>query len=125
MNNFKSILVAITVLASVSMVSCKENKAETTTETTEKKGKEYTAAYVCPMHCKDSGSGKEGTCDTCGMTLVKNEDFKANQGKDYTSAYVCPMHCKDSGSDKEGTCDTCGMALVKNDDPKANGHNHD
>nr|WP_042293772.1 heavy metal-binding domain-containing protein [Nonlabens ulvanivorans] len=81
MRNFKSILAAIIIVATVSMVSCKDNKAETKTETTEKQGKEYTSAYVCPMHCKDSGSDKEGKCDTCGMALVKNEDHKANGHK--------------------------------------------
>jgi len=34
----------------------------------------YTSAYVCPMHCKDSGSDKEGTCQVCGMDYVKLED---------------------------------------------------
>ena len=81
MRNFKSILAAIIIVSTVSMVSCKDNKAETKTETTEKQGKEYTSAYVCPMHCKDSGSDKEGKCDTCGMALVKNEDHKANGHK--------------------------------------------
>lgn len=78
MKNLKSILVVMIVLVSTSIVSCKDNKAETKTETTEKQGTEYTSAYVCPMHCNDSGSDKEGTCDTCGMTLVKNEEHKAN-----------------------------------------------
>tara|TARA_R110002051_G_scaffold181460_1_gene250937 strand:+ start:3056 stop:3313 length:258 start_codon:yes stop_codon:yes gene_type:complete len=83
MNNLKSILVAMVVLVSVSIVSCKDNKTETETktETTEKQGKEYTSAYVCPMHCEGSGSDTEGTCGTCGMTLVKNEDHKANGHK--------------------------------------------
>jgi uncharacterized paraquat-inducible protein A len=81
MKNFKSILLALVVLASVLMVSCKDNKAEIKTETTEKQGKEYTSAYVCPMHCDGSGSDNEGTCGTCGMTLVKNEDHKANGHK--------------------------------------------
>ncbi len=77
--NFKSILVTIVLVAAVTMVSCKDNKAETKTETTtaiEKQGKEHTSAYVCPMHCKGSGSDKEGKCGTCGMGYVKNEDNK-------------------------------------------------
>ncbi len=90
MKNFKSILVAM-VLASVVMVfSCKENKSEADTETqtetvteniSEEQGKEYTSAYVCPMHCKDSGSASEGNCGTCGMSLVKNEDHNSNGHK--------------------------------------------
>ena len=83
MKNFKSILVALVVVASVTMTSCKDGKTttEVKTETTEKQGSEYTSAYVCPMHCKDSGSDKEGKCGTCGMAYVKNEDHKANGHK--------------------------------------------
>ncbi len=36
-------------------------------------GKEYTSEYICPMHCKGSGSDKEGTCPVCKMDYVKNE----------------------------------------------------
>lgn len=81
MKKLRTILVAMVVIASIIIVSCKDNKKEVLTETetsAENQGKEYTSAYVCPMHCKDSGSDKEVKCDTCGMTLVKNEDHKAN-----------------------------------------------
>ena len=55
-------------------VYCRDNKAETKVETTtEKQGKEYTSAYVCPMHCKGSGSDEEGNCPVCGMNYVLNE----------------------------------------------------
>ena len=30
--------------------------------------KEYTSAYICPMHC--DGSGQAGTCPACGMDYV-------------------------------------------------------
>lgn len=79
MKFFKTFLVAIVLIASISMVSCKDNKSKTDAETTiGKQGKEYTSAFVCPMHCEDSGSDQEGICDTCGMTLVKNEDHFEN-----------------------------------------------
>ncbi|HPQ21251.1 MAG TPA: heavy metal-binding domain-containing protein [Saprospiraceae bacterium] len=42
-----------------------------------KSGKEYTSAFICPMHCKDSGSDKAGKCPKCGMDYVKNEDEHA------------------------------------------------
>lgn len=42
------------------------------------KSKEFTAAYVCPMHCKGSGSDAAGDCPTCGMAYVMNEDHVAN-----------------------------------------------
>ncbi len=50
-----------------------ENKTEENTEQTAEQGKEYTSAYVCPMHCKGSGSDKAGTCPECNMDYVKNE----------------------------------------------------
>ncbi|MEZ4896214.1 MAG: heavy metal-binding domain-containing protein [Saprospiraceae bacterium] len=33
-------------------------------------GKEYTSAYVCPMHCEGSGSDEPGKCPVCGMDYV-------------------------------------------------------
>ena len=44
---------------------------------TEEQGKEYTSAYICPMHCEGSGSDKEGKCPTCGMDYVKNEKHES------------------------------------------------
>ena len=32
----------------------------------------YTAPYICPNHCKGSGSDKPGKCSVCGMELIKN-----------------------------------------------------
>lgn len=37
-------------------------------------GAEYTSAYVCPMHCKGSGSAEEGTCPVCKMDYVAQAD---------------------------------------------------
>lgn len=42
-------------------------------DTKDKTGPEYTSAYVCPMHCKGSGSDKPGECPVCGMDYVKND----------------------------------------------------
>jgi len=39
--------------------------------------KEYTAKYICPDHCKGSGSDKAGTCADCGMELIENTSYKA------------------------------------------------
>lgn len=39
----------------------------------QKKGKEYTSAYICPMHCEGSGSAEPGSCPVCGMDYVKND----------------------------------------------------
>ena len=40
----------------------------------EKTGKEYTSAFVCPMHCEGSGSDTEGKCPTCKMDYVANKN---------------------------------------------------
>jgi Heavy metal binding domain len=45
---------------------------------TEKQGKEYTSAYVCPMHCAGSGSETAGACPVCKMEYVKNENHKSD-----------------------------------------------
>jgi len=79
MKTVKTILGILVFGLMLTMVSCKDAKKEdpiTKTDQSEKKGKEYASAYVCPMHCKDSGSNKEGKCPTCGMDYVKNEDYK-------------------------------------------------
>lgn len=46
-------------------------------EDTEQQGKEYTSAYICPMHCDGSGSEEAGQCPVCGMDYVMNEDQPA------------------------------------------------
>jgi rubrerythrin len=30
-------------------------------------GPEYSSKYICPMHCKGSGSDQPGVCPVCGM----------------------------------------------------------
>ena len=54
----------------------------------DKQGKEYSSAYICPMHCKGSGSDKAGNCPTCKMAYVANKDAKttpsANDGHDHS-----------------------------------------
>jgi hypothetical protein len=48
-----------------------------------KHGKEYTAAYVCPMHCEGSGSDSPGKCPVCKMDYVKNEDTHSHEGHNH------------------------------------------
>jgi hypothetical protein len=50
------------------------NQAKETMDATDKTGPEYTAAYICPMHCTGSGSDKPGVCPVCGMDYVVNEE---------------------------------------------------
>ena len=47
-------------------------------ENTDKTGKEYTSAYVCPMHCEGSGSDASGKCPVCEMDYVKLDEHKAD-----------------------------------------------
>lgn len=61
-------------------------EASTTEEKTEKTGPEYTSAYICPMHCKGSGSDKPGICPACGMDYVlndKDKDGHDHEGHDH------------------------------------------
>lgn len=51
------------------MTACKIS----TNNNENKQGKEYTSAYVCPMHCEGSGSSSEGQCSVCEMDYVKND----------------------------------------------------
>ncbi len=79
MKTVKTILILLVLGLMLTTISCKEAKQkETTTKTeqAEKKGKEYTSAYICPMHCEGSGSEKEGKCPTCEMDYKKNKDYK-------------------------------------------------
>jgi hypothetical protein len=93
MKNSKIIFfLAVLFTASLAFSSCgnKSSDAATpevseTTDTKEvvdadaKQGKEYTSAYVCPMHCEGSGSDVAGKCPVCGMDYVQNEDHKADE----------------------------------------------
>lgn len=52
---------------------------ETETDEVAETGKEYTSAYVCPMHCEGSGSDEPGKCPACNMDYVKNEKHEMHQ----------------------------------------------
>ena len=44
------------------------------THEADKTGPEYTSKYICPMHCKGSGSDQPGECPVCGMDYKLNEE---------------------------------------------------
>ena len=68
MKFIKSLTIScLLVVAALSLPACGGNKASDT------QGKEYTSAYVCPMHCTGSGSAEMGTCPVCKMDLKKIE----------------------------------------------------
>ena len=52
----------------------KESSTETKTEQMATTDTEH--AYICSMHCENSGSMVAGVCPVCGMDLVKNPDYK-------------------------------------------------
>jgi len=79
----KVLKVTLTVLALVALgittYSCKgDAKAKDKTTEEVKQGKEYTSAYICPMHCDGSGNEKPGDCPVCGMAYEKNKEHKAD-----------------------------------------------
>ena len=67
-----AILSLIFCTAAMTISGCDGN------DNTAKEGKEYTSAYICPMHCDGSGSDEAGECPVCKMDYVKNEDHKAD-----------------------------------------------
>lgn len=82
MKTLKTVLVTLVLGIILTTVSCKDaKKDDTTTKTEQSEKKEYSSAYVCPMHCETSGSDKEGVCPKCNMDYVKNEDHNANGHK--------------------------------------------
>ncbi len=69
-----SILIMTLFFLGTFMTAC----SNSTSSNAEKQGKEYTSAYICPMHCKGSGSDKEGKCPVCDMDYVANKKHKAD-----------------------------------------------
>ncbi len=67
------LIISFFAVLTVGVTSCGGN--ETSQEKTEaEQGKEYTSAYICPMHCEGSGSDQPGNCPVCGMVYVENEE---------------------------------------------------
>ena len=88
MKSYKFIMVLMAfALVSFGLSSCgnskKTEKANVeNVSDVDQQGKEYTSAYICPMHCKGSGSDKPGECPVCGMAYKKNEKT-TNDGHDH------------------------------------------
>lgn len=76
MKIFKIVLVSMTLfIGAFALSSCGGGD-----HSHDNTGMEYTAAYICPMHCEGSGSDEAGTCPVCNMDYVANED---QQGDDH------------------------------------------
>jgi hypothetical protein len=81
MRFFKSMTALMLVLSfTFAFTACGDSAAttdtatETAAEAPHGEGKEFTSAYVCPMHCKTSGSDNTGECLVCGMSYVAQAD---------------------------------------------------
>ena len=80
MNSLKSILAIFMIFAACCIfVSCqgetKEPAKVKIEKATDRNGKEYTSRWICPMHCKGSGSEQRGQkCGACEMALVENKN---------------------------------------------------
>ena len=64
--SFKFLPILLCGLFLIACTSCGSKKVK------DQEGKEYTSAYICPMHCTGSGSDSPGVCPVCGM------DYEAN-----------------------------------------------
>ncbi len=90
MKTIKSIsLLAVVFSFTLFMASCGGHDHEghdhdsnaTHTQTAHGETAAYTSAYVCPMHCENSGAEKAGNCPVCGMDYVALEDHTKNGHK--------------------------------------------
>lgn len=76
MQAIKILFFAFSILGcSLLSTSCGSDTAKKeAVESIDKSGAEYTSEYVCPMHCKGSGSASTGKCPVCQMAYVENKE---------------------------------------------------
>lgn len=140
MKYLKITMIVMTLgVMSLALTNCSSKSK--TGESVDKSGPEYTSAYVCPMHCKGSGSDEMGNCPVCGMEYVKNKNHEMHEGshKGHNHnmdaehhMYACPMHPEITG-DEGDKCSKCGMEMTRmegddhmeHDHEDHSGHDHD
>jgi hypothetical protein len=87
MKNVQLLMFLLAFIGSSALFTACGNHSHDHGDATEQQGKEYTSAYICPMHCADSGSEEPGKCPVCGMDYVKNENTteegSSNDGHDH------------------------------------------
>jgi hypothetical protein len=69
--------ISLALMLQFTLSNCKhkmENHQGPVMEKVDTTGIEYTSAYICPMHCKGSGSDQPGVCPVCGMDYELNEN---------------------------------------------------
>ncbi len=74
----KNVALIVVLAFSMAIVSSCGSDTKAKSDETAQQGKEYTSAYVCPMHCDGSGSAEEGECPVCGMDYVVLNDHKSD-----------------------------------------------
>ncbi|MEO6189246.1 MAG: heavy metal-binding domain-containing protein [Saprospiraceae bacterium] len=77
----KKYIYIILLMTCILGFQCKEKikpneKGRPMMEKVDESGTEFTSQYVCPMHCKGSGSDHPGKCPVCEMDYELNESFK-------------------------------------------------
>ena len=73
----------IVCLTSISFTACSDNHQGQTGGSEVEQTYAYTADYVCPMHCKGSGSEKAGKCPECKMDYVVNTSKKGDNHNEH------------------------------------------
>ncbi len=98
MRNINFIVLVGVFMFTLSLQSCghKHSEKTHTHEQVDKSGPEYTSEFICPMHCKGSGSEEAGKCTVCGMKYVLNED-KDHSGHDHSHDHHDHDHGDHSG----------------------------
>lgn len=112
----KKLLLYIAILGTAALSAC-TYQSEKSSEQEDQTGKEYTSAYICPMHCEGSGSDTTGNCPVCKMDYVPNkstEDANADHG--HMHHFRCEEHTDIMGHEGD-SCSQCGkpLTLIQNE----------
>ena len=117
-------VIALTILMVAPSCSQKASTPQHLKEQIDVTSMEYASAYICPMHCKGSGSDEPGTCPVCKMDYVKNSKHTGSADDDSLSiemdstitqpgiVFFCPEHPAIIGQEGD-KCSTCGRKLVE------------
>ncbi len=120
------ILLFVMLLSAFSfvLVSCggtdqnPDNNDADATQVVDKSGPEYTSKYICPMHCKGSGSDAPGKCPVCEMAYIAH---KGDSGHHHDHD-----HNHDHDHDHSHDHDHGGESHDHNHDHSdGDGHDHD
>jgi hypothetical protein len=77
MKTIKNILTLTTIM--ICFTACTMSTKSDQSTDVDRTTKEYTSAYICPMHCEGSGSDTMGTCPVCEMKYKENKNANSAQ----------------------------------------------